>query len=159
MRLKRLPETDIAELVRPAGTFRVKARYLRALLEWLVGRYGGDVSVALRGDTLAKRRELLEVKGVGRETADSILLYAGGHRIFVVDAYTRRVFSRHGLLDGGEDYDTVRLWFEENLPREPALYNELHAQIVNVGKEYCRPRRPRLRTPLPRSAQSVPGQR
>lgn len=133
----------IAQLIRPSGTFRVKTRYLRAVLDWLVGNYRGDVEAALAGDTPAKRKELLSLRGVGRETADSILLYAGGHRIFVVDAYTRRVFGRHGCFDPDLNYDAVREWFEARLPEDAGVYNEMHAQIVCVGKEYCRPRRPR----------------
>lgn len=137
------PNDRIEELIRPSGTYRVKARYIRAILDWLVEDYHGDVSSALSGDTQAKRKELLSLLGVGRETADSILLYAGGHRVFVVDAYTRRVFGRHGCFDPALHYERVREWFEVRLPRDPGVYNELHAQIVCVGKEYCRPRRPR----------------
>jgi endonuclease-3 related protein len=148
-RLHALGEEKIAELIRPAGTFRVKAGYLRTVLDWLVGEYDGDVAAALDGETMEKRRELLALRGVGPETADSILLYAGGHPIFVVDAYTRRVFSRHGLVDGRARYDAIREWFEQHLPADPALLNELHAQIVNVGKDWCRPTRPRCsRCPL-----------
>lgn len=142
-RLHAVPDERLVELIRPAGTFRVKGRYLRAVLDWLVGEYGGDVAAALAGDTRAKREELLALNGVGRETADSILLYAGGHPIFVVDAYTRRIFGRHGFLDPREDYDAIRDWFEERLPADPAVMNELHAQIVITGKDHCRPRRPR----------------
>jgi endonuclease-3 related protein len=142
-RLSALDPARLEDLIRPAGTFRVKARYLRGLVDWLVEEYDGDVGRALDGDTHRKREELLALRGVGRETADSILLYAGGHPIFVVDAYTRRIFSRHGLLDPTEDYDAIREWFEERLPEDPAVLNELHAQIVIVGKDWCRPRSPR----------------
>jgi endonuclease-3 related protein len=142
-RLVELPEADLVELLRPAGTYRVKARYLRAVTGWLVRFFDGDVARALAGETLAKRAELLALPGVGRETADSILLYAGDHPIFVVDAYTRRIFSRYGLLGGQEDYDAIREWFEARLPKEAPLLNDLHAWIVNVGKDFCRPRRPR----------------
>ncbi len=142
-RLRAVSRERLVKLIRPAGTYRVKARYLRAMLDWLVERYGGDVERALAGETAAKRAELLSLPGIGRETADSILLYAGGHPVFVVDAYTRRIFSRHGLLRGDEDYDRIRERFEAGLPRSAPVLNELHAQIVNVGKEYCRPRKPR----------------
>lgn len=138
-----LPHEQLAEWIRPSGTFRIKAGYLRTFLDWLVGGYGGDLEAALRGDTREKRRELLALRGVGRETADSILLYAGGHPIFVVDAYTRRIFSRHHLIGARDDYDLIRTWFEERLPADPQILNELHAWIVNVGKDYCRPRAPR----------------
>jgi len=137
------PEAEIAELVRPAGTFRVKARYLGGLAGWLVEGYDGDVAAALAGETAAKREELLRLKGIGRETADSILNYAGDHAIFVVDAYTRRIFSRHACVDPGKDYDAMREWFEERLPPEAEVLREMHAQIVNLGKHFCRPRAPR----------------
>jgi endonuclease-3 related protein len=141
--LHALPEPELAEAIRPAGTFRVKARYLKTLAEWLVAAHGGDAAEALRGETMTKRRELLSLRGIGRETADSILLYAGGHAIFVVDAYTRRILSRHGFVAGDEDYDVIRAWLTERVPATAPLLNELHAQIVNVGKDFCRPRNPR----------------
>ncbi len=134
-----LPERRLAALLRPAGYFRVKARRLRALLRWLLDR-GGDAAAALRGDPARLREDLLGVHGVGRETADSILLYAGGHPVFVVDAYTRRVLGRHALFDPAADYDAIRAWFEANLPRDAALFNQFHAEIVVAGKDHCRPR-------------------
>jgi len=134
-----LPAARLEALLRPAGFFRVKARRLRALLEWIVDRGDGDAAAALRGDPVALRAELLAVHGVGRETADSLLLYAAGHPIFVVDAYTRRVAGRHGWRDPAEDYDRMREWFEAGLPRDARVYNELHAEVVIVGKEHCRP--------------------
>jgi len=145
-RLAAVPQDDLERLIRPAGTFRIKAGYLQNVLDWLVDGYGGDVRAALDGDTQSKRAELLALKGVGRETADSILCYAGGHPIFVVDAYTRRILRRHGPLSGDEPYDVIREWFEARLPRDPAVLNEVHAQIVVIGKDRCRPRRPRCET-------------
>jgi len=142
-RLADVAREDLEDLIRPAGTFRVKAGYIGNVLDWLVTGYGGDVEAALRGDTMEKRAELLALSGVGPETADSILCYAGGHAIFVVDAYTRRILSRHGLMSGREAYDVVREWCEARLPRDSAALNEFHAQIVIVGKDFCRPRRPR----------------
>jgi len=142
-RMAAISREDLEDLIRPAGTFRVKAGYLENVLDWLVTGYDGDVGVALRGDTMAKRAELLALSGVGEETADSILCYAGGHAIFVVDAYTRRILSRHGLISGREHYDEVRAYCEARLPRDAATLNEFHAQVVSVGKDYCRPRRPR----------------
>ncbi len=141
-----LAEDRLAELIRPAGTFRVKASYLKGLVAWLVLSFDGDLDRALSGDTGARRKELLSQKGIGRETADSILLYAGGHPVFVVDAYTRRIFSRHGLVPPRADYDEIRAWFETRLPPDPAVLNELHAQIVTVGKDFCRPRKPKCDT-------------
>ncbi len=91
-------------------------------------------------DPWVLRRRLLAVHGIGRETADSIVLYAAGLALFVVDAYTRRVFSRLGLVDGGLGYDEIQRFFMERLPRDAALYNDYHAQIVRLGKDVCRPR-------------------
>jgi len=138
-----MPETEIAALIRPSGYFNVKARRLKSLVRRFIEKCGGDERNFRRVPTRKLREELLDVNGVGRETADSILLYALGRRIFVVDAYTRRVFCRHGFLRGGEDYDEIRVMFESLLPRSAPLYNDYHAQIVAVGKGYCAPRRPR----------------
>jgi endonuclease-3 related protein len=132
-----LPEARLAELLRPAGYFRLKAKRLRALLAWLVERGDGDPVAALRGETAALRESLLGVHGVGRETADSILLYAGGHPVFVVDAYTRRVLGRHGWHDPEADYDAIRAFLEERLPADRALFNQFHAEFVAVGKDHC----------------------
>ena len=134
-----LPRARLEGLLRPAGFFRVKARRLRALLRWIVRRGDGDPAAALRGEPAALREDLLRVHGVGRETADSVLLYAGGLPVFVVDAYTRRVLGRHGWADPGADYDALRALFEGALPRDPDLYNQFHAEVVNVGKDRCRP--------------------
>jgi endonuclease-3 related protein len=133
------PAGRLESWIRPAGTFRVKARRLRALLRWIVERGDGDPAAALRGDTATLRRDLLAVHGVGRETADGLLLYAAGRPVFVVDAYARRVAGRHGWTDPEGDYDAIRRWFEERVPREAPLLNQLHAEIVTVGKEHCRP--------------------
>lgn len=135
-----LPPERLALLLRPAGYFNVKARRLRALVEFLVRETGGEVAALAAREPAELRLRLLEVPGVGRETADSILLYALGRPVFVVDAYTRRIFGRLGLLDGGADYDRIRGLFERALPREEALFNDYHAQLVAHGKETCRPR-------------------
>jgi len=96
-----------------------------------------------RTPTAELRERLLDVHGIGPETADSILLYAGSHRVFVVDAYTKRILLRHGLASEKADYEEVRRLFESSLPHDPGLYNEFHALLVNVGKNWCRPREPR----------------
>lgn len=138
--LRRLSPSRLAPLLRSSGTFRVKASRLGALLDFLGAEYGGRVE-AMRGEDPRRLREkLLAVRGVGRETADSIALYAAGHPLFVVDAYTRRVFSRLGLLAGGEPYDDVQRFFMDALPRDAALYNDFHAQVVRLAKDVCRPR-------------------
>ena len=138
--LHRLPPSRLGPLLRSSGTFRVKASRLRALLEFLGREYGGRVEAMRDEDAWVLREKLLAVRGVGPETADSIALYAAGHPLFVVDAYTRRVFGRLGLLAGGEPYDEVQRLFMDALPRDAALYNDFHAQIVRLAKDVCRPR-------------------
>ena len=122
----------LAEVIRPSGYYRLKAKRLKAAVEWWLRR---DPKAPL--DVL--RAQLLEVHGVGPETADSILLYALGLPSFVVDAYTRRVLTRHGLAAEDVDYDGMKRLFEGALAEDVALYNEFHALIVKVGKEHCGP--------------------
>ncbi len=138
--LHRLSPSRLAPLLRSSGTFRVKAVRLRAFLRFVASEYGGRVE-AMRDEAPARLREkLLSVRGVGPETADSIALYAAGHPVFVVDAYTRRIFSRLGLLRGEETYAAVQRLFEDALPRDAALFNDYHAQIIRLGKDVCRAR-------------------
>jgi len=138
--LSRLDADEIAPLVRSSGAFRVKARRLRAFLDFLGARFGGRVE-AMRSQPAAELRSaLLAVHGVGRETADSIALYAAGRPLFVIDAYTRRILARLGLAGGDEPYDALQALFHRGLPRDPALYNDYHAQLVRLGKDVCRPR-------------------
>lgn len=138
LRLHALDVRTLASAVRPAGYFRVKARRLKNLVTWFVGRWGADPDRLRALPPERLREELLGVKGVGPETADSILLYALGVPSFVADAYTYRVLTRHGLAPKGVSYDAMKALFERRLPRDAALYNEFHALIVAVGKEYCR---------------------
>jgi endonuclease-3 related protein len=137
-RLHALTPEALAELVRPAGTFRVKARRLKAFVEFLFERYGGRLEAMADRPTEALREELLGVSGIGRETADCILLYALHRPVFVVDAYTRRVLLRHGVIDADADYETLRTIFEDGLPADVRQYNEYHALLVSVGKRHCR---------------------
>jgi endonuclease-3 related protein len=136
--LRRLGPARIAPMIRSSGYFNVKARRVAAFLAFLGREYGGRVRAMAAEEPGALRRKLLSVNGIGRETADSIALYAAGLPLFVVDAYTRRIFTRLGLLSGDEDYDEVQRLFMQRLPRDPALYNDYHAQIVLHGKEVCR---------------------
>jgi len=129
----------LAALIRPSGYYRVKARRLRAFLDFLAAEYGGRVAGMAGEDPRRLRDRLLGVPGIGRETADSIILYAAGLPLFVVDAYTRRVFARLGLVRGNEPYDELQRFFMTRLPRDPALYNDYHAQVVRLGKDICRP--------------------
>lgn len=138
----RLPIEELQALIRPAGFFRQKAQRLQTLACHLLQHYQGEVQPWLAGDLAATRRELLAFSGIGPETADSILLYAGSRPSFVVDAYTRRLFSRLGLLQGDEGYDVVRGWFMAHLPHAVALFNEYHALIVEHCKTRCRKAKP-----------------
>lgn len=135
-----VPEEELEELIRPAGYFRVKGRRLRNLLELLVDRYDGSLDAMFASGLSTLREELLSVNGVGPETADSILLYAGGLPTFVVDTYTHRVFARHGWIEFNADYHAIKEHFESGLERDVALYNEYHALLVRVGKLHCRKR-------------------
>lgn len=134
---------ELEELVRPAGYFRIKARRLHNLLEFFVRRYDGSLEAMFRTGLPTLREELLTVDGIGPETADSILLYAGGLPVFVVDAYTHRVLARHGWIGFDADYHAIQDYFQSTLPDDPALYNEYHALLVRLGKDYCRKGRPK----------------
>ena len=129
----------LAEWIRPAGYFNVKARRLRAFTTLVVEDFGGDLRRLFALETSALRARLLAVNGIGPETADSILLYAAERPVFVVDAYTRRFMSRHGWVLAHAPYDEVARAFTRHLPLEVALYNEYHALIVALGKYFCRP--------------------
>jgi len=137
--LRDLPPSRLGPLIRASGTFRVKASRVRAFLDFLGEAYGGRAEAMRAEDPLVLRRRLLAVHGIGPETADSIVLYAAGLPVFVVDAYTRRVFSRLGLLDGRLGYDEVQRFFMDRLPRDAALFNDYHAQIVRLAQDFCRP--------------------
>src|SRR5262245_49649347 len=132
--------TAIAQLIRPSGTFQVKARRVRAFLDFLQSQYGGRAGRMAGSPPETLRASLLRVHGIGPETADCIVLYAAGLPSFVVDAYTRRVFGRLGLLRGGESYEEVQRLFHDHLPADAALFNDYHAQIVVLAKQVCRKR-------------------
>ena len=140
--LLRVRAQRLAELVRPSGYFRQKAKKLKAFVRFLQNVYEGSLERMFEAPTAKLREQLLAVHGIGPETADSILLYAGNHPVFVVDAYTHRIFSRHGITGGMPDYEAVRTMFESSLPRRPKLFNEYHALIVNTGKNWCRKKAP-----------------
>jgi len=133
-----LDEEALEELIRPSGYYRVKARRLKAFLAVLCGDFGGDLEEMLSGDLVETRRRLLAISGIGEETADSILLYAGGRPVFVVDAYTRRILERHGILKGRASYGDIQRLFMDALPPDADLYNQYHALVVETGKRFCR---------------------
>jgi endonuclease-3 related protein len=136
----RVPSARLASLLRPSGTFRVKARRLRAFARHVARRHGGRLERLLALPLPALGQELRGIGGIGPETADAIALYAAGRPIFVVDAYTRRILARHRLVAPDADYATVQRLFMTHLPHDPALFNEFHALLVRVGKEHCRTR-------------------
>jgi endonuclease-3 related protein len=135
--------TRLARLIRSSGYFRQKTKTLKAFTIFLRSEYQGSLARMFRAPTYTLRRQLLSVRGIGPETADSILLYAAKRPVFVVDAYTRRMLERHGVAELKLGYEDVRQLFERNLSPDVALYNEFHALIVRTGKHFCRPREPR----------------
>jgi endonuclease-3 related protein len=143
LNLRRLHAADLrtlADWIRPAGYFNVKARRLRSFTQMMFDRFGGDLRRLFALETPVLREILLGVNGIGPETADSILLYAAGRPVFVVDAYTRRFMMRHGWIGAGATYDDIARIFTVRLSRDAVLYNEYHALIVALGKNLCRPK-------------------
>ena len=130
----------LAELIRPAGYYNIKAGRLKSFLGWLNDNYGLDVDAMENLSVWEMREQLLGIKGIGRETADSIVLYAYEKPTFVVDTYTCRILVRHGLIDSECGYEQVKEFFESSLPNEVGLFNEFHALIVQTGKNYCKPK-------------------
>jgi endonuclease-3 related protein len=138
-RLSKLHEEKLAQLIRPAGYFRQKAKKLKAFVAHLYAHYDGDLRKMLAQSTKKLRAELLSIWGIGPETADSILLYAANKPVFVVDAYTKRIFSRLGLISSQISYDELQRLCMTQLPKSAKLFNEYHALLVRHGKEICRP--------------------
>ncbi len=136
----RAPQQRLAAWLKPSGYFNIKARRLKSLCRWLIAQ--GGVRALARQSTDTLRHALRAVHGIGPETADDILLYAFDRPVFVIDAYTRRIFARLGLIRGDEGYETLRNLFESSLPLDARLFNEYHALIVRHGKDICR-KRPR----------------
>lgn len=126
------------EALRPSGYFRVKALRLRSFCGYLAERYQGSMKRMARRSLEELRPELLAVNGIGPETADDILLYACGKTVFVVDAYTRRILSRHGLCPAGIGYEELRALFEQHIEPSQALFAEYHGLLVYAGKDFCR---------------------
>lgn len=137
-KLGTLSTSEVAEVIRPAGYFNIKAKRLKNLIDFIVEHYQAELSMFLTEETQALREGLLSVKGIGPETADSILLYAVRRPVFVVDAYTHRIMKRHGMTDEQASYYELQALFMDHLPEDSALFNEFHALLVKTGKEYCR---------------------
>jgi len=145
-RLRQLAVEDLAEYIRPAGYYNVKAKRLRHFLDFLFEQGRGDLAYLSKGSLDSRRHELLQVNGIGPETADSILLYAAHRPTFVVDAYTKRVLSRHQLSAEDAAYDEIRDFFMDVLDPEVPLFNEFHALLVHLGKGFCKRRNPKCDT-------------
>ncbi len=137
--LARAPLEALEEALRPSGYYRQKARRVQGFARWWVAQ-GGEEGLR-RLPTATLRQHLLELKGIGPETADSILLYAFHRPVFVVDAYTRRILSRHGF-SLPPDYEGLRQYLEQQLPGSVPVYQEFHALLVAVGKRFCRRQNP-----------------
>lgn len=137
--LEALGDEELEQLIRPAGYFRVKARRLRNLVRYVVDRYDGSLDAMRQIAAPTLRRELLTLNGIGPETADSMLLYALEKPIMVVDAYTRRIWTRHGWIDRDADYDRLQEHIAAGLPADAPLLNEMHALLVHVGHHWCKP--------------------
>jgi endonuclease-3 related protein len=136
---KRLSATQddiLYGLIRPSGYYRVKTKRLKAFLFFLNDQFGGDLDSLFSEDPWPLRKKLLTVKGIGEETADSILLYAGQKAVFVIDAYTRRILERHKIISGDAPYADIQRLFMDRLPRSAPLFNQYHALLVNTGKEF-----------------------
>ena len=137
-KIMRIKSASLAGLIRPAGYYNVKAKRLKNFVSFLYSRYGGSLGKLSSERTDRLRKVLLEVNGIGPETCDSIMLYAFKRPIFVVDAYTKRVFSRHDFFKESALYERVQKFFMDSLPKKEKLYNEYHALIVRLAKEFCR---------------------
>ena len=128
----------LAQEIRPAGYYNVKAKRLKNLIYFIVDHCNGDLDILLSEDVQTLRQGLLSVNGIGPETADNILLYAAKYPVFVIDAYTHRILSRHDMIGDQTTYQEMQDLFMDNLPADSALFNEFHALLVEAGKDYCR---------------------
>jgi len=131
---------ELEELIRPAGYYRIKARRLRNLLDYVIQGHDGSLERMFDTGLSTLREELLEINGIGPETADSILLYAGGLPVFVVDTYTHRILARHGWIGFEADYFELQDHCQSSLPEDVPLFNEFHALLVRLGHHHCRKR-------------------
>ncbi len=140
--LSNLPVEYLAEKIRPCGYFNLKAGRLRHLLDHINNNFEGSLELFFAQDAESLRQELLSVKGIGPETADSIILYAAEKPVFVVDAYTYRILFRHGVIAEEDDYHAIQEFFIDSLPRDRRMFNEYHALLVRAGKEFCKKSKP-----------------
>ncbi len=138
--LRAMSLSRLASLIRPAGYYNVKARRLKNFLDFLIREYSGSMEKMRNEELTVMRRKLLSVNGIGPETADSIMLYALEKPVFVIDAYTKRFLSKHTVMSHNSSYETFQEFFHAQLKKEASLFNEYHALIVRLAKEYCRTR-------------------
>jgi endonuclease III related protein len=136
--IRRLPEHELAGLIYPCGYYNTKARKLKAFVNWFGEKHHDSLDKLFDNSIRELRHQLLGIYGIGEETADSIILYAGNRPIFVVDAYTRRIISRVGLSLPNDSYSVFQALFMDNLRADPGMFNEYHALLVRLGKENCR---------------------
>ncbi len=136
--LYQLPYDILVKLIHPVGFFNIKAKRLKAFLQFLFKEFQGNLGKMFSSETEPLREKLLSVQGIGPETADSILLYAGKKPSFVIDVYTKRILSRHSLISEEASYEEIRAFFMDHLPQDIQLFNEYHALLVELGKRYCK---------------------
>lgn len=136
--LQNIPIKKLAQFIKPSGYFNIKAQRLKNFIQFLFAEYQGDLKKMTKDPLRTLRKKVLSVNGIGPETADSILLYALGKPVFVVDAYTRRIFYRHSLIPRDSEYHLIQDLFMTTLPRDLQLFNEYHALIVKLGKDFCK---------------------
>ena len=136
-RMRQVSREELEALIRPAGFYRQKARALHNIAQWIEEAHEGSLDVLFAQDAAFARSQLLALNGIGPETADAILLYSGRHPMFVADAYTRRILSRHELISPAADYDSTQQFLHQQLPAEEALFNEFHALLVETAKRFC----------------------
>lgn len=139
-KINEMPVNTLAALIRPAGYFNIKAKRLKSFIQFLCEQYGGSMKRMGKEDARILREQLLSVHGIGSETADSILLYALKKPLFVIDAYTKRILSRHGIVGDDKPYSDFQELFHLSLERDVRLYNEYHALFVATGKFFCKPK-------------------
>lgn len=142
-KLYRLPRQRLAALIKPTGYYNIKAKRLRAFLKFFIKTYQGNLRRMAKADMTILRQQLLSVNGIGPETADSILLYALNKPVFVVDAYTKRILSRHRMFREAVAYEEAQNLFMRSLKRDARLFNEYHALLVRLGKDFCLKNKPK----------------
>jgi endonuclease-3 related protein len=141
-KIYKLPLNTLSQVIKPCGFYNIKAKRLKNFVKFLVEKYEGNLNKLFAKELPEVREELLSLKGLGKETVDSMLLYAGNFPIFVVDAYTYRILNRHYLIPEETTYDEMQSLFMDNLPPDPQLFNEYHALLVACGKNFCKKKEP-----------------